>query len=449
MARVTNWGNYPTVDAELRHFDDAESARMLIKGGPSLIARGLGRSYGDASLGPRIASSLRHNRFLAFDPATGVLTCQAGVSLEEILDLFVPRGWFPPVTPGTKFVTVGGAIAADVHGKNHHGHGSFCNHVSSMDILVADGRVVTCTRNREAELFAATAGGMGLTGIILSATLRLQRIETAFIRQEILPARDIDQIMAHFEASQGWTYSMAWIDCLARGADLGRSLLIRGEHATPGELDSAARRNAPLRPPDRRKLTVPFPLPGVTLNRYTVQTFNALYYKLNGRKREDRIVELDPFFYPLDSIHHWNRIYGKRGFVQYQFGLPLAAGREGLAAILERIGTRGWGSFLAVLKLFGPQDGLMAFPREGYTLALDFPMRPGLLEFLDELDERVLAADGRLYLAKDARMKPAMLAAGYPQLDRFLDIVQTWNPNATFRSLLSDRLKMTPAPEAP
>lgn len=449
MAKVSNWGNYPVVDAEMRGYDTSESARELVASWPSLIARGLGRSYGDASLSPRIASTLRHNKLLAFDEETGDLRCQGGVSLEEILEVFVPRGWFPPVTPGTRYVTVGGAIAADVHGKNHHCRGSFRRHVSALEVLVADGRIVACGPNREQDLFDATCGGMGLTGIILSATFRLQRIETAYIRQEVLPARDLDHIMQRFEESRDWTYSVAWIDCLARGDKLGRSLLIRGEHALPQDLDTAPRGAAPLQPPPGRRAAVPIPLPGMTLNRFSVGAFNALYYRWHGLGGGHRIVPYGPFFYPLDAIGHWNRIYGRHGFIQYQCVLPLAFSREGLAAILERIGKRGWGSFLAVLKLFGPQEGLMSFPLEGYTLALDFPLRDGLLPFLDELDELVEAAGGRLYLAKDARMKSPLLASGYPHRDRFLEIVRIWNPDGRFRSMLSDRLDLTPPRETP
>jgi FAD/FMN-containing dehydrogenase len=262
-----------------------------------------------------------------------------------------------------------------------------------------------------------------------------------------LPARDLEELMHRFEESADWTYTVAWIDCLARGARLGRGLLIRGEHALVRELDTARRRADPLQPPRGRPAAVPFHLPGATLNRYTVRAFNALYGRLQAGAGGDRIIDYNPFFYPLDAILHWNRIYGRRGFVQYQFVLPPAAGVGGVAAILERIAARGWGSFLAVLKLFGPQDGLLSFPMEGYTLALDFPMRDGLLPFLDELDELVGAAGGRLYLAKDARMQPALLDSGYPHRDRFLEIVRRWDPDARFCSGLSDRLHLTPAPE--
>lgn len=442
MVRIANWGNYPVVDASLESFDAPDDVLARLSATGQLTLRGMGRSYGDASLGPHIASSLRHNHMLAFDSDTGILHCQAGVTLQEILEVFIPRGWFLPVTPGTKFVTVGGAIAADVHGKNHHCDGSYSRHIRFIDLLMADGRVVRCGPSEEPDLFAATCGGMGMTGTILSAAFPLRPVASAYIRQETLHAPDLDAIMDRFDASGGWTYSVAWIDCLARGRNLGRSILMRGESAEPAAL-SAGRRHDPLALPRRGTRNVPVNFPSFALNRWSVSAFNALYYRGQRWKKGERIVDCDSFFYPLDSIHDWNRIYGRAGFVQYQCVIPLANSRAGLREILERIGRSGRGSFLAVLKLFGPQDGLLAFPMEGYTLALDFPVRDGLLPFLDELDAVVLSHGGRIYLAKDARMSRETFEQGYPNRDRFLDIVDRWNPGRPFRSNLTDRLGLT------
>ncbi len=435
---LSGWGRYPKIACAVTTPRSAVEAAALVRQTDSLIARGNGRSYGDPAINRKATvSMLRLDRMVAFDPQTGLLTCEAGVLLSDILDIFLPRGWFPMVTPGTRFVTVGGAIASDVHGKNHHKDGSFGDHVQSLDLLLADGQVVTCGPDREPELFAATRGGMGLTGIILRAAIRLRPVETACIRQETLRARDLDEIMELFERSEDWTYTVAWIDCLARGARLGRSLLYRGEHALRDELP-ADRRAAPLARPARRNLSVPCDAPGGVLNRWTVSAFNELYFR--SARPGTAIVDIDPFFYPLDSILNWNRIYGRAGFTQYQCVLPKSVSAQGLRALLTAIGASGAGSFLAVLKLFGRQDGILSFPMEGYTLALDFPATAPTLGFLNELDAIVGDHGGRLYLAKDARMAAGLLRRGYPRLPEFRRVRADRNPAASFCSLQSERL---------
>ena len=437
VMNVANWGQFPTVDADLRSFDAIAQARDALEQTPHLIARGLGRSYGDASLAPHILSCLRFNNILAFDPDRGMVTCQSGVSLKELIEFTVPRGWFLPVTPGTKYVTVGGAVAGDVHGKNHHQAGSFCRHVTGLVVMTADGNVRSCSPADEPDLFRATCGGLGLTGIILQAEIRLKPVNSPDIRQEIVRARDLDTIMSEFEHSVDWTYSVAWIDCLAGGGRLGRSLMIRGEHA---EAAPGAGREIGSHGP---RLDVGIHFPGWALNRWSIKAFNALYYRRTLRERTSGRTSLHPFFYPLDFVLNWNRIYGRKGFVQYQFVLPKSRSREGLVRILERIHVRGWGSFLAVLKLLGPQEGPLCFPMEGYTLALDFPMREGLLPFLDELDELVAGFGGRLYLVKDARMSRSMFEQTYPEAVAFKAQLRTWDPASRFRSLLTDRLGLT------
>ena len=441
QAKTTNWGLYPAVEAERHRFRYDAECRDLLSGGP-LIARGLGRSYGDASLAPRIAETPSFDRLLAFDPATGILRAEAGLSLETLLKLLVPRGWFPPVTPGTRFVTLGGAVAADVHGKNHHREGSFCRHVQRLEVMLADGIVLVCSRTQNPDLFAATCGGMGLTGVILRVDLKLTPVDTAYIREEHIPAHNLEEIMALFEASSNWTYSVAWIDGLADGLVMGRSVMMRGEHARPEELPTAWRRD-PLRSRPALPLNVPCFFPPWVLNRATVSLFNHVIYARQGRKRTS-FTPYDRFFYPLDAIGHWNRIYGRRGMVQYQFVLPLAAAREGLPRILKRIVRSGMGSFLAVLKLFGPQDDLISFPMEGYTLALDFPLRKGLFELLKELDRMVIDYGGRHYLAKDAVMSAEVFRRGYPRAGEFIALVQKYNPEGRLSSLQSRRLELTP-----
>lgn len=437
---LSGWGRHPRIDCRVVEIRDALAARREVLASASLIARGNGRAYGDAAMNPAgTLSMLRSDRMLAFDAASGRLTCEAGTLLSDILDVFVPRGWFPPVLPGTGRVSVGGMIAADIHGKNHHVAGSFGDHVESLDLLLADGSVVTCGPGREEALFRATCGGMGLTGVILSATFRLMLVETAHIRQETLRAPDLETAMALFEDSAGWTYSVAWIDCLSGGARLGRSLLYRGEHARADELP-APLRAAPLTPPPRRRPAgVPFDLPGFTLNRWSLRAFNEIYYR-RGRPGE-AILDYRPYFHPLDAVSDWNRIYGRNGFLQFQCVLPKPASAEGMGRLLRTIARTGLGSFLAVLKLFGRQGpGLMSFPMEGYTLALDFPATSPALSLLRELDAIVADHGGRQYLAKDARMGAGALRRGYPRLDEFRALRAASDPAGKFSSLLSERL---------
>jgi len=435
---ISNWSNYPVREAELVSLRKECEIESLFKRG-DVIARGMGRCYGDASLAPHIISTTRYNSILSFDPATGVIECQSGISLNELLEVFVPRGWFLPVTPGTKFITAGGAVASDVHGKNHHSEGAFSNHVLSLEVYTPAFGVVRCSRDEKADLFWATCGGMGLTGVILKVKFKLKRIESAYIRQKQIKASNLSEVLDLFESHKSFTYSMAWIDCLKKGKHFGRSILIAGEHAKTSEL-KRIRPDKYLFPARKFELSMPFHLPSLVLNPYSIKAFNALYYAKNLRKTTENVVPYEGFFYPLDAILHWNRMYGRRGFLQYQCVIPLKTGKKGLTEILNKINQKGMGSFLAVLKQFGKQESLIAFPMEGYTLALDFPIRNGLFEFLDRLDEIVLGHGGRLYLSKDSRMKPEVFLKGYPRVSEFLQIINQYNPNFTVKSDLSDRL---------
>jgi decaprenylphospho-beta-D-ribofuranose 2-oxidase len=438
---IGNWGNYPMVETDEHSFTLTGQLSDQLKTTKDVIARGNGRCYGDASLAAKTISTLRFDKILSFDATAGELECQSGLTLDAVLELVVPRGWFLPVTPGTKFITVGGAVASDVHGKNHHVDGSFSNHIIDMDVMLEDGTTLTCSRNQHADLFQATCGGMGLTGIITRVKFRLKKIETAYIRQKQIKARNLEEVIALFEKYKDTTYSVAWIDCLKKGRDFGRSILILGEHAVKGELD-AKKQSAPLSLPKKKPIAFPFTLPSFVLNPLTVKAFNFLYYAKNTRKEIENIVSYEPFFYPLDAILHWNRGYGKKGFVQYQFVLPLAA-KQGLIEILKKISGAGLGSFLAVLKVFGQQNDLISFPTEGYTLALDFPVRNGLFAFLDELDEIVMKYNGRIYLSKDARMKPDIFWRSYPNAKEFQSIVRQYNPQFKINSLQASRLLIT------
>jgi len=394
---IANWGNYPVMETDEKSFSYAEQLADVLLQADGIIARGNGRCYGDASLEKNTVSTLRFDKILSFDPVKGYFECQSGITLDKVLEVIVPKGWFLPVTPGTKFITIGGAVASDVHGKNHHVDGSFSAHVLEMDVVIASGEVITCSRDLNNDLFWATCGGMGLTGVISRVKFDLKKIETSFIKQKQLKAENLDEVLQLFDQYKHYTYSVAWIDCLKKGKDFGRSILMLGEHAELEDLDEN-RKKAPLQLPKKKQITFPFNLPSFVLNQFTVKAFNFLYYGKNFKKEINNIVSYEPFFYPLDAILHWNRGYGKKGFVQYQFVLPLQS-RQGLIEILRKISDQGLGSFLAVLKVFGPQDDLISFPKEGYTLALDFPVRNGLFKFLDELDKIVLKYDGRIYLS--------------------------------------------------
>lgn len=431
MRQLYGWGRYPRLETQLAQPLSATQCGATLQASAPLIAHGLGRSYGDSALAPQVLCTRYLNHFQAFDAATGLLTCAAGVSLESILHSFVPRGWFVPVTPGTRFVTVGGAIASDVHGKNHHGEGTFCAHVRHLELLLGNGERVRVSPAEHPDLFHATCAGMGLTGIILSASVQLKRIRSSDILETTLKAPNLEAVLEAFEAHAGATYSVAWIDCLARRASLGRSLLMLGEHAPDGALAVQPRQPRP----------VPFDLPAALLNRATVQVFNTLYYARAQRRQSTRRIPFEPFFYPLDALAQWNRLYGKHGFVQYQFVLPKAAGVAGLREVLERIARSGRGSFLAVLKVFGAANAnLLSFPVGGYTLALDFKAEPAVFELLDTLDRIVLHHGGRLYLAKDARMSEATFKASYPRWAEFEATRARWHAHGHFASLQSHRL---------
>lgn len=442
--RLTSWGKYPVVEARLSKPRNVEQMIALLEKRESCIPRGLGRSYGDSALSSKtVVSCLGLDHMESFDDRQGVLVAETGVSLSEILDAFMPRGWFLPVTPGTKFVTLGGAVASDVHGKDHHVAGTFCQHVLWLDIWCPAYGVLRCSPHENADIFYATAGGMGLTGFILRVALQLQKIPSSYIVQDIVKAADLSCIMETFENSGGYPYSVAWIDCLQTGQRLGRSIFMGGRFAQAEELPAKVRAT-PYTVRRGRSFTVPMDFPSFTLNRWTVKCFNALYYGKSPKGKTTSVINYNTFFYPLDAVHDWNRIYGKRGFTQYQFVIPKEAANTALPKILSVIAESGQGSFLAVLKLFGRQavyNGNISFPREGYTLALDFSVGQKLFPLLDRLDAMVLDYGGRHYLTKDCRLQPQTLARGYgTALEEFKKIKYRLNPDNMFASMQSIRL---------
>ncbi len=438
MTYVSNWSNYPKVKANYTSFTSLSDLTAIIAQEEDLIARGNGRCYGDASLNENIVSCLSFNKFLFFDKANGVIEVQAGVLLDDILKVIVPSGWFLPVTPGTKFISIAGAVASDVHGKNHHVDGSFSNHIISMSIMLADGQVVSCSSSYNSDLFWATCGGMGLSGIILTVRFSLKPIKSSFISKTTIRAQSLDEILDLFEEKKESTYSVAWIDCLKGGKNFGRSLLMMGEHYDNNE---ERKLKQPFKLHAEPRLSIPFHFSGFVLNKYSIKLFNTMYYHKTIAKTKESTSHYDGFFYPLDGILSWNKMYGKKGFAQYQFVIPMKE-RKGLELILKKIQERGMGSFLAVLKVFGEQNDLISFPMKGYTLALDFAINDKLFSFLDELDQMVLDYGGRIYLTKDSRMSKDVFWKGYPRAKEFVEIIKKYNPDSKINSMLSKRLEI-------
>jgi decaprenylphospho-beta-D-ribofuranose 2-oxidase len=441
---LAGWGNFPVETCFVSRPETIDALRRVVVEGeaPDYISRGLGRSYGDSAtnLGRGVIDQTRLDRLLAFDDATGVLDCEAGVSFAEIIRLFLPRGFFLPTTPGTKFVTLGGAIAADVHGKNHHVDGSFGEFVEHLDLMIASGEIVRCSRTERPELFWATVGGMGLTGVIVSARIRLMRVESAYWDVEYRRCPDLDAALAAMrDTNAEFRYSVAWIDCLSAGRKLGRSVLMLGHDGKAEALPRKLRRR-PLSPPSKPEALVPFDFPGFALNPFSVQAFNTVFYAANRDKRA--FVDYDTYFYPLDAVHHWNRIYGRRGFLQYQALLPPETTRDGLIALLERITRDQRASFLAVLKTCGAAGGgMLSYLYPGHTLALDFPYTgPDVLEFTQALDRILLDHGGRLYLAKDTVMSADTFRRMYPRLDEFKAVKDAVDPNRRFVSSQARRV---------
>jgi FAD/FMN-containing dehydrogenase len=428
---LNSWGMYPQVENNVLRFSDEKVLENIVKKSDNLIAYGNGRSYGDSALAKNIIEVKPHNYFLGFDEQKGLLTVQAGVLLSEILESFVPRGWFLKVTPGTKLITIGGAIASDVHGKNHHVEGCFSECVESFKIMLADGVVVNSSKEENPELFLATCGGMGLTGVILEAQIYLKKINSKYIDQITIKTKNLRETFDAFEEYSGSPYSVAWIDCLAKGDEIGKCLLMVGDFKDDGDL-SYTRKGG---------LSIPFNFPSFALNNYTVRAFNWLYYGKVGKRVSRQKVEIDTFFYPLDAIGNWNRIYGKGGFTQYQCILPKEISYDGLKEILRTISDSGKGSFLAVVKLYGKENAnYLSFPIEGYSLALDFKIEKGLFELLEELDKIVLKYKGRIYLTKDVSVSRETFEQGYPDIKKFRAYRKENNMNNKFESLQSKRV---------
>lgn len=442
--QLAGWGNYPVTEAFTSLPRTEEDCKQALQQ-PSLIARGLGRSYGDQALNEKshVAICTKMNLFLAWDEQQGILECQAGANLEEIITTFAPKGWFPMICPGTKFITIGGAIANDIHGKAHHIDGSFVNCVLSFTILLASGQTVTASRTENAGLFWANFGGLGLLGIILTARLQLRKIESTYFKQKSVVIKNLDHMLEALDTyDHEYNYSVAWIDALAKGDKLGSGVLTLGNAAPKNELPDKLKTDA-LKLHAMGKLSVPFFLPSFVLNGFTVKILNRLIAFVQNSPKA--FVHYDKFFFPLDAINNWNRGYGKRGFIQYQFIIPEENGRKNLAEILEMIAGSGCTPFLNVFKRMGDGQGILSFPFKGYTLAIDFPVTKALFDFTPKLDVKVLEAGGRLYLGKDALLDPVMFRKMYPQYKDWLAIKQQYDPLNKFSSDIARRLELNRA----
>ncbi|MEM9554309.1 MAG: FAD-binding oxidoreductase [Acidobacteriota bacterium] len=429
--KLQGWGRYPIVEAPECLDENLERATRK-----AVLSRGLGRSYGDASLpvGGAAAGSRLADRILDFDPSSGRLHAEAGLSLRTLSWTFWPRGWSSPVLPGTAYLTLGGMVAADVHGKEHHVHGTFGAHVEALRMRLADGSVLWTDRAREPELFRATLGGMGLTGHVLEVVVALVPIPTPWIVQETERFPDLKSFLGGLErAAADWPFTVGWIDCLKAGRSMGRGILYRGRWASRDE--------APAAPPSpRRRLAVPFDAPSAALNRWSVAGFNEVLYRKHGAGVRRVIAHPEDFFHPLDKVRHWNRGYGRRGFTQYQCVVP---SREGAARVLSDLVAAGAASFLCVLKDCGLEgEGMLSFPRPGTSIAVDLPIRDETRALVDRLNARVIDEGGRVYLAKDTFTRSADYRAMDSRVDDFLAVRRRVDPLSRLQSMLSRRLEL-------
>lgn len=438
---IAGWGNVKVPGTEVR----SEELRSVARG--SSLTRGLGRSYGDSSLPApgdlEVTGSALADRILSFDADTGVLRAEAGLTLLDMNRVFLARGWSTPVSPGTKFVTLGGMVASDVHGKNHHWQGTFGEHVRALGVCLADGRVVECSPQNHPDLFWATIGGMGLTGHILEVECVLERIPSPWVWRESRRIADLDEFVDALDsASEVWPFTMGWVDCLSRGRAMGRGILMCGRWADPDEAPAEL-------PGELRKITVPFMLPGWAINPYSVRAFNELYYRAHPRQPRTGIVHPDKFFYPLDAIHSWNRVYGTRGFTQYQCVLPEGdpegrtgpASRNALRELMELLTASGAASPLCVIKNCGDEGtGMLSFPRRGISVAADFPVTSATPALVDALNELVISHGGRIYLTKDTFTRGDHFRAMEPRLPAWQEVRRRWDPDGRLRSHQSVRL---------
>lgn len=430
---LEGWGRVPLPGREIL----SENLERATQG--AILSRGLGRSYGDSSLPAaaqdKVVGTRLANRILSFDDATGIMRVEAGVCLADLNRLYLPRGWFTPVTPGTKFVTVGGMVASDVHGKNHHVEGCFGAHVRQLRVRLASDEIVDCSPTVESDLFFGVIGGMGLLGHILEIEFQMFPVSSPWIFMEAERVPDIDSFLEALErGATRWPMTMGWIDCLSQGSAMGRGIQMAGRWATLDEASAIAAGEGP-------KIKMPIELPNWAINSFTVAAFNALYYWKNIERHSQAVISPEPFFYPLDAILEWNKVYGSRGFTQHQCVLPRAAGAAAVREYMTLVTSLGGASPLCVIKDCGPESAaVLSFPLEGTSIAIDFPVSPDLQHIVDRLNEFVIAAGGRIYLTKDNFTRPEHFRAMEPRLDRFFALRDKYDPKRRLRSAQSVRL---------
>ncbi len=438
--KLSGWGRYPLIDAKINSPNSIEKLLKAISS-TNAIARGNGRSYGDSAISKNNTISMKKfNRILNFNDKTGLLVTESGVLLSDIIETFLPRGWFPKVTPGSKFVTVGGMVACDVHGKNHHKEGSFGSYIEWIDVITSNGDIKRCSKDNNSDFFNWTIGGMGLTGVILNIAFYLRPVKTSWIKQKIISAKNFKNVIEIFEKNLDTTYSVAWIDCLSKGNKLGRSLVILGEHAEVSDLNLKIK-NKPLETKVKKKIRIPFNFPSFILNSFTMKIFNSIYYFFGKKNVDEKLIDYDTFFYPLDHLLDWNKIYGKRGFAQFQCVIPLKNALPGIGELLDTISQSKSNSFLTVLKRFGKQDSNISFPMEGYTLTLDFPINKKNIKLMKQLDEITLKHKGRFYLAKDSRVDKNIFKLSDSRLKKFSEF-RSSDMKKVFSSSQSERLDL-------
>lgn len=431
---ISGWGRYPKIKANLFNPENKSQCFDYIKKN-FFIPRGSGRSYGDSANADNVLQSLKINKVLKFDKINGIITCEAGVTFRDLITIIVPEGWFFPVTPGTSFLTVGGAIAADVHGKNHHKEGSFSDYILNIDMILGSGDFVSVSKENLSDLFYATCGGMGLTGFIFSATIKLKRITSNKIIQNTQISKSLEEVCENFEKFFSTNYSVAWLDTIATGKNFGRSIIFLGNHAE--DKDFSIEKFKPL--------NLPMKLGSLIINKYTFNIFNKIYYKKNYTNNANkRLISISNFFYPLDKIKNWNLVYGKRGFIQYQFVIPKKNSVFNLKKILKTINDHNEFSVLAVLKLLGKNNNnYLSFPMEGLTLALDFKLSDSILKLIKFLDEMIVDMNGKIYLAKDALMTEDIFKKTYPQWREFENVRLKYSAIGKFGSTQSRRLGLS------
>ncbi|OGH99742.1 MAG: hypothetical protein A2104_02250 [Candidatus Melainabacteria bacterium GWF2_32_7] len=427
--RVSNLEKHPEINTNLFYFSSENELRTIIQNAEELIPRGSGCFFEDNALNFNVISTLRFNKILAFNEESGIITCESGVKFSEILNIFVAKGWMLPVIPEVRSITVGEAIAADIYGRNHYKKGSFSNHLISCDVMLGDGSIVTCSKESKPELFWATCGGMGLTGVILRAKFQLLKVETPYIYQESIKARNLEDLFDIFEYSKDFDYSVAWIDCLSKGKNLGRGIVGRVRHATKDDLKNSSLNH-------KKQYDLPFIFPGLL----SQKTYNSLYFHSQLKKKKKFIIPYNTFFYTFDKVDNINKADRKDECIQYQIAFPKELGYAGLKELLDIVNSSNQQPFGSTLIFFGKQDGLLSFPMEGYSLSINFPVNSDLFFLLHELDKLVLRYEGRLNLAKDARMTREVFEKSYPNSEIFKTLKHKFDSNNKFQSLQSKRI---------